>query len=634
MKAREHMSTDFLSIDARWSPERALTLLTRVLVGWIVVRRREASLSPMYYAIRCDDALPQLESSSAPDVLGALSLDQRPASPTVAAWTSAGREARAQVVIDDDRAVGILPPVPRERKLHAVPLAASAEPKFRSVMGAEARTEVTRDIVADFPAHIFVGEPVSLFVSLAETAKGGVSTSFKGKEGASVDIIVSVIDGFSILGASEATLTITVPQSEEPVRFKLKAEREGAGRVRVRAFMDTDCIAVIELNPQIEGRRETAPDNAMTEEKVSVTVSSHTHPDLSLFVLEKSNELSFYLASADGSFRMQNVGATSIAVNPREHFAHFFKGIESLPLTTDTQRRVAERKIAGQGATLFKSVFPDKLQALLWDYQTRIRTVQITSEEPWIPWEMCRLVRQTSEGVEDGPFLCEAFAVTRWLSAAQGNVERFSLKNVALVVPEDSGLTEAKSEKTFILSLADTKRRVTPITPTFIDVTDAMALGLYDAWHFTGHAEADTTGDANRAAIQLEGGEVLTPEDITGKYANVTKPRPFVFLNACQSGRGGLSLTGIGGWAACFLRTGRLGAGGMVQGASAFVGTHWSVYDDVAAVFAKELYTLLLSGKPIGEAAKEARAKAREKLPGDPTWLAYTVYAEPNARVI
>ena len=82
-----------------------------------------------------------------------------------------------------------------------------------------------------------------------------------------------------------------------------------------------------------------------------------------------------------------------------------------------------------------------------------------------------------------------------------------------------------------------------------------------------------------------------------------------------------MSLTGIGGWAAKFLRA----------GAGAFMGAYWSVYDQAAHDFAKAFYGQLLSGKTIGIAVQAARATV--KASGDPTWLAYTVFAHPLARV-
>ena len=87
------------------------------------------------------------------------------------------------------------------------------------------------------------------------------------------------------------------------------------------------------------------------------------------------------------------------------------------------------------------------------------------------------------------------------------------------------------------------------------------------------------------------------------------------------SGRSELSLSDIGGWAAQFLRA----------GAGAFLGSYWSIYDQGAYQFAQSFYDSLLSGKTVAQSAWAAREVV--KANGDPTFLAYTVFAEPSAQI-
>lgn len=56
----------------------------------------------------------------------------------------------------------------------------------------------------------------------------------------------------------------------------------------------------------------------------------------------------------------------------------------------------------------------------------------------------------------------------------------------------------------------------------------------------------------------------------------------------------------------------------------------WEVRDRSASRFAEEFYRALLSGIPLRHAMKQAR-KAIQDEPGDPTWLAYTLYGTPTA---
>ena len=193
------------------------------------------------------------------------------------------------------------------------------------------------------------------------------------------------------------------------------------------------------------------------------------------------------------------------------------------------------------------------------------------------------------------------------------------MNRLALVVPDDSGLAFAAAERDYMLSLANAGRQVTRIPATFLDVQAALASGTYDTWHFSGHGAFRNEAMPDRSGMILQGGDRLKPENLSGRTANLGRPHPLVFLNACQIGQSGMALTGMGGWAIRFLKA----------GAAGFLGAYWSVYDEPALNFAKSFYARLLAGDPVGKAAHEARLEIRAT--GDPTWLAYTVFADPLA---
>jgi len=194
------------------------------------------------------------------------------------------------------------------------------------------------------------------------------------------------------------------------------------------------------------------------------------------------------------------------------------------------------------------------------------------------------------------------------------------LGEMAVVVPGDSGLDYAQEECEGLEAMSAGKWQTHRIPATYTDVYYALASGKYNSWHFSGHGNAGQN-DPNRSFILLEGGQQLTPEDISGVVSNLGLAQPLVFLNACRVGRGGLSLTSPGGWARQFLRA----------GAGTFVGSYWSVHDESASLFAQAWYRELACGQPIGEALRNARAEIKGR--DDPTWLAYTVYAHPLVKV-
>jgi CHAT domain-containing protein len=114
---------------------------------------------------------------------------------------------------------------------------------------------------------------------------------------------------------------------------------------------------------------------------------------------------------------------------------------------------------------------------------------------------------------------------------------------------------------------------------------------------------------------------MLRPEEIIGKATTFGQSYPIVILNAGHTGLQTFSLTGIQGWATKLLDA----------GASTFIGTLWSVNDETALNFVKELYTQLAVGISLGESIRNARIKCKRQ--GDTSWLAYQLYGHPNSKI-
>ena len=152
---------------------------------------------------------------------------------------------------------------------------------------------------------------------------------------------------------------------------------------------------------------------------------------------------------------------------------------------------------------------------------------------------------------------------------------------------------------------------------------DLLEGGGYDWLHAAAHGNFFPQAPNEDSALWLQEDMALTPDGLVGSAieGHLKRQRPAFFLNACQVGRQGWALTGLGGWA------NRLVSGG----AGLFVGPLWEVSDDGALQFATAFYGGLLAGETVAEATRQGRLAARES--GDPTWLAYSVYGHPNARV-
>jgi len=261
------------------------------------------------------------------------------------------------------------------------------------------------------------------------------------------------------------------------------------------------------------------------------------------------------------------------------------------------------------GSYLYELLIPDALRETLETHLEPVRSLQIHSEEPWIPWELLRL--------RTGSFLCQAFDVTRWLGARPQPL-RFPFESIGLIAPRDSEL-DVDDEIAFFEGLGESDRQIDRILATPAGVRAACATGRYDVLHFSGHGRALQIAD--RAEIRLENRTVFSPLNLYGDARRLGQSRPLVFLNGCHTGRGGFSLTGLGGWAEHLLAI----------GCGAFAGTHWAVQSESAAAFATSFYGGLLEGLPMARAFREARAAIHSET--DPSWLAYTLYAHPGARL-
>lgn len=332
-------------------------------------------------------------------------------------------------------------------------------------------------------------------------------------------------------------------------------------------------------------------------------------------------ELDYTLDSDDPGlgFVHRRFGSQFIEGNPVAKLQSFLRKLGDRPIQSERQQRDAVLNLQATGAWLFEKLLPADLRDVVRSLIGRAESLEIISEETTIPWEvMCPPRRPEDDAV--GPFLGEAFVVTRWLSEARPVVD-LPLRRMAIVVAGDSELASAEEEKQRLMARArDDVRAVEEVPSRYSEVVEALGSGTYDGWHFIGHGAASGT-NADEWQIELRRHEPLSAFELLAEARGLGRSAPLVFLNACETGQGGSSLTGIGGWASSFL-----GAG-----AGAFIGPLWPVRDGRACAFAGDFYDAFLTGVPIGVALRQARLAYRERFPGDPTWLAYVVYARPQA---
>ncbi len=289
----------------------------------------------------------------------------------------------------------------------------------------------------------------------------------------------------------------------------------------------------------------------------------------------------------------------------------------------DRQRVVRELETMGEG--FFDKLFSPELKAAYWELVALrdrgvIKSLLITSDEPWIPWEMVKPYDQRTGKKDD--FLAAGWQLSRWLSGP-GLGDRLNVTAVRAVIPE-LDLPFTRTERDYITGLKLQGVDIGTFLRTKSDVTGAVDQGQIQVIHVAAHGNFKVE-NPDESPITLQGRDELYPRDLQGsRLAPLRKERPILFLNACHSAQVGFSLTGLGGWANTAVREMRV---------SAFIGGLWEVNDDLASQIAVSFYENLRRDMTLGEAFHAARMLIRDKNPGNSTWLAYSLYGDPNMRV-
>jgi CHAT domain len=444
--------------------------------------------------------------------------------------------------------------------------------------------------------------------------------------------------GFDILNASCQEVVMPPGQDSPPAVFDLRPHDAGSRHLILDFFQTSHPLGTV-LVP-VEVTEQPAPDAQARAAAVVLSLGSSVPPPDRVLRVSWDPERSFLamsLIQAGGSF-LQDFPPCRMERDPAFMAARLFKELDTL---TDGFDPTAEA-VRGERRGLSAQAIDDELKVVgqnLWQClpeelrnlycrereQWRDGSLLIYSDEPHLPWE---LVWPYGEGWEDeGPW-CLTLCLSRWLRRNEqgtGNVGApgsLPLTTMACIASTD--LEAAQREKTFLHDLLE-QRGVRDLSPP--DPTREAVMGLLKSepceWmHVAAHGNFPDAPEEH-SALWLQGRAVLSPRHLIGPAIedHLRRARPAFLFNACHAGRLGWSLTRIGGWAQRLVSC----------GAGMFLGPLWAVEDENAFRVAQAFYTLLLEGMTVAEAVRGARRTAREA--GNPTWLAYSLYAHPNARI-
>jgi hypothetical protein len=515
---------------------------------------------------------------------------------------------------------------------------------FGSAAETGAREE--RQIDVSCPRQVWKGTArLSLVVRLTvgpaplSAARGSLDV----ESGETVLVHLQPPSAFEILTPPWQEIAIPPGQDSPPAVFDLRPREAGAQSIALdfyqagnhlgTARVPVDVVDQPTPEAQFHHARLVVLDLNPTVSPPDRVLRITWHPESSSLVLTLIQ---------DGGTSWWSLPSWRIQRDPAAWAEELFKELNGLAGHSDRSARDAlggrnfppepdvEEALKRLGQNLWREL-PEELRGLYARERDRWRngSLLILSDEPHLPWE---LLWPYGEGWEDDGPWCLTLPLSRWLArstSGEGNSGApgiLPLTAFACVAPDDTQLPAAQQERIFLQHLLGRRgvRDVSPPTSTWGAVMDLLRTGLFDWFHATTHGKFSLDAPDQRSVLLLEKHQSLTPQHFVGAKIEegIRRNRPAFVFNFCHAGRMGWGLTGLGGWADRLISC----------GAGLFLGPLWRVADETASQMARSFYEHLLDGETtVAEAVRSARREARKA--GNPTWLAYSLYAHPNATV-
>ena len=481
-------------------------------------------------------------------------------------------------------------------------------------------------------APLVAGKPVTLVIDLRreaspETAGGPLSLGEQAANWETLDIGVTLVSA-GIGFADGGTGTVTIRRNQDSVAAEVKGRvRPGLAPdaeldVHAQFWLGTRCSGSATRRFVVAAAAAAPPPTAPAAPIGAMSADpAAAKPDLTVYITlfdpEAPGRMHWRLVTETfDALPAKLDGIINLGRDPRQEAVALFKDFAGL------ERGKHRRRIEGFGERLWKrspQVFKDAYWALVDHYQ-RPLTIQFTSDDPHLPWELMR----PSRPGEVQPPLALQHAVARWIGSYQGWL-RNQLPTGAMVViaPRYSSLSTRLSlaEETAKRLLDD--YHATPVPGTRDDLLALLEhppAGPVALLYFTGHGLFDAESAA-ASAIKLEHGEQLAADEVDRQEVMLgERDGTVVFFNACEVGATAGAIGEVGGWANAFLS----------RRFRAFIAPLWAIDEEDASLATKTLVSRIVADRqPIGAALRDLRKEFGEV---SPTFYSYLLYGDVTAR--
>ncbi|MFE5673073.1 CHAT domain-containing protein [Agromyces sp. NPDC056523] len=433
------------------------------------------------------------------------------------------------------------------------------------------------------------------------------------------------------------TRTLRLPASgAAEARFKLIAADRGPAEVMVLVRQDVELpLATLRLTTEVVD----SDDHDQTG--VARVVASVTRPDPSLAsrpTIRIDEELvgarsTLHAAVSVGGdshhFRVKLGDALRIAGDVQAAFAGFRDRLAGMPPAERAES--IDRGLRSLGSELADRMLDRRARELLWAHRDELDGIVVQATAALdLPWELLLVRAPGTKGGPDDRFLAD-YGLTRWIVGTPHptsiRVRRSRARHLSPQYADpDLALAGTAAEGEAV----EQRFGAIAVEPDAATGLAALMTGGFDLLHFAGHARWSPRPE-HRQEVLL-GGFSADDAGLRARYSDADARRdlrkrpesetsPLIMLNAADLGRLPSGRPCRTGFAEAFLRA----------GAGAFVWRGWSLDDDPASPFVEAFYDALIAGSTIEQAANAGRAAARKA--GDPSGLAFAIYAHPEARL-
>jgi hypothetical protein len=476
-------------------------------------------------------------------------------------------------------------------------------------------------------------------IDLASSVTSAVSGPVGVSSALPLTIEVIGLKNARVIDPVPAEIITNVPSDAKPVTFVFRVDGGAVGGAEflVEVRQSARVLTSFMLRPVFI---DDEADLLTVTASASVAAPTNRSAVLRIYEIQPVPgriSLRFDLECPDPNININQTVPLRDGFNRESYVTELLKDVESAWFRDSTSRERFMTRLRAIGEEMANELLPERLRRALWSNRKRIAAIQVLSEDTSIPWEMMFLSDPDRQDADGEGFLAE-YGLIRWLHDTQWPPNRLTIRpeRVRYIVPTypvpDYELPEAQNEREALAKMFPGAVQLD--ADSVLLSSQLRRPGPIDILHVSGHG-LSAVGGVIRASLLMTGRvdlngryetDELTDSIVKTALAFEANSQPIVFLNACQAGRAGNSMVGVGGFAGAFLKP------VSTRGAGAFVGAQWSVGDSAALTFATKFYEALLAGQTLVNSTRMARNAAKEA--GELSWLSYTVYGDPTATAV